>query len=189
MRERSLPFPRGKTANDGATLNSDLNIGGTPTTYLDDWLGNTFEVNDTVHNTGQPVTLRVLKAEANISLGTSHYAVPFGTTALDFGRTTSGVPSNTGAGRTALLIDDAYAANTTILSGDLFYAVEKGPVYGTFSANAAQGGTVMMDANGLVANCTAGSKVLGIADAAVNIAANTTGVIYATGIQGVDAAS
>ena len=157
--EKVLPWPRGKTAcYDEVTPAA---------TIYDQFCGQVYEAEDTVHGTKQKVLLRVMRLEAAITSANKFYKS--GTTALDFGRTISAL--NNVAGGPCWALDDAYTEGTSLLQYDLAYFVEEGPVYVDTELSAvslAQHGTVVSDASGLVdgAAPAAGNCILGRIDAA-----------------------
>ncbi len=174
--ENCLPWPRGNTACDGF-------VTPTASIYLD-FCGRVYEVLDEIHGTNQPVRLRAMKLEANITVARKIFKP--GTTALDFGRTIAAL--NSVAGGPGWFLDDKYTVGDTLLANDVVYFVESGPVYGRTelsSVNLAQFGTVVSDASGLVdgAAPAAGNCVLGRIDEACTTT-NTLVVIHVDRLVG-----
>ena len=97
MSTRSLPFPRGKTASFNAyiagpnglisVLPSATGLVGEATAYRPDLAGRTFDVEDSVVYTGQPIKLRAVQAQANITV--ARKCVTFSSTAEHLGSVTS----------------------------------------------------------------------------------------------------
>lgn len=114
--ENDLPFPRGKTACDGwVTPSADL---------YKDLAGRIYEVQDTVHGTGEMVQLRLVQASNAITAAKKFMKFSV-SSALDFGRVISGV--NDVQGGPCKPLDDAYPAGFVIPQYDYCYVVEKGP--------------------------------------------------------------
>jgi len=137
--EKALPFPRGSTYSDakrGANSLVTLSDSG-PASNLE---GKLYQVKDTIHNTGIPVILRVVKNDSGGDLAVARKWLSFrlsnaATTPGDWGRRVDGV-AGTG-GEPCKPMDDAYyygtedtsqgGLETTIAQYDLFYVVEAGP--------------------------------------------------------------
>ena len=162
-----LPFERGKTYKDG----SSLTLAATTADHL---LGTVYKVIDTVHSTGKPMYLRIVRAAAAITSANAFYA--FGTGALDLGRELSGTVA--GAGVICKPLDDAYTVGTVIAQYDLCYVVEEGPcnvVTEVSSVSLSQGDAVASDGSGLVngAACAAAEYPVGTIDQASTTAGAT----------------
>ena len=126
----SLPFPRGQTLCDQAGVATVAAIGGSaasaPSTYMDQLVGRVFVTADA---NGRPLALRVVRADAALTPGSSvsvaGACVDF--TAAKVGRNVAGLTGT--AGKVAAIIDDAYPSNkVTIAQYDLFYVVAEGDV-------------------------------------------------------------
>ena len=161
MHHNTLPFARGTFWSDGLVTLTD-----TMAEYL---LGRVYRVNDTVHDTGNPVWLRIVRNDSDGSLTTAYRPVAWATAALDIGRAISGFADD--QGERCKMMDDAYVVGSTWLNNDLGYVVESGPCYGTVestTAALAQFDPVCTDATGYIDGTTAttGDYVIGVLDAA-----------------------
>jgi hypothetical protein len=161
-----LPFPRGRTASDFLNGKSQTELDA-DTTWLAELEGRIYTVPDTVHGTGLPVKLRVVRnVGADYTVTDPVKLLKFDTAASSFGRKTSAVTSATGS--VCKPIDDAYAAGAIIYTYDLFYVVEAGPcsiaITGTTTPTTGQ--SVMCHTDGTVSatKTTAGSYDLGVID-------------------------
>ena len=167
MIEKTLPFPRGKTMAQGVVTPDD--------SYFEHLEGRLFEAKDTVHGTGVPVILRVVKNDKGSAITISTDGETFfkysTTDAKDWGRRISAI--NNVAGGVAKPIDDFYTEGSDPVSSipddDLFYIVEQGPCYAkteASSVNLSAGDPIASDNAGLVngAVAAAGETVLGTID-------------------------
>lgn len=162
MAERALPFPRGRTmGDDQLTLDDDTHKG------LE---GNVYEVPDTVHGTGKPVKLRVVKNDTGGDITVARKLCEFdGTDEYDFGRRVTSFGNNiSGHGVVCKPIDDAYTAGATIDQYDLFYVVEEGycdVVTESGAVSLPMGTPVTANSTGTIdgAKAAAGNYVIGTA--------------------------
>ncbi len=184
----ALPFPRGTSYNqDGEVTITD--------TYADHLLGKTFWVPDTVHGSGMPVKLRIVRNDTGSSItATSRYfcmGLGAGTTsALDYGRSVTALGvlggSNLTATQAAKPIDDAFPASFTIKDNDLFYIVEEGYCYVDVEATTASlttaGVAVTVDTTGAMDGEAITDKdvVLGVLDEPMNSGTSTNYRVYIT---------
>lgn len=175
MANSNLPFPRGSTASDYG--NAGLTLSDT---YLQEYEGIEYEVDDTIHNTGQKVTLRIVKNDTGSAITPATQLFQFSTGAKDYGRRVGAVTGT--AGMVCVPIDDAYNYKdvegtataftpTDIPDDDLFYVVIKGPclmMTGGTSINLATHGAVVCDAAGALgaAVAAAGKNPIGTIDQA-----------------------
>ena len=114
--DRILPFPRGRTACDGAM---------TPTSdCFAQFVGQEYKADDTVHGTNKDLTLVALRVNTAITVAKKFFM--FHTGALDFGAEISGV--NSVAGGPCVALDDAYTVGDTIAQYDVAWFVVDGPV-------------------------------------------------------------
>ena len=178
MHNSCILCERGKTMADYALTGLTLDS----TSYLG-LCGQIFQVLDTVHGTGELVTLISLKNESGGDLTVARKFLKFGTSALNFGRVCAGF--NDAAGGIVVAMDDAYTVGATIVEHDVFLAVFKGPVSVTTGAagvDLAQGAAVASDATGCVAAAaaTAGQFVAGTLDQATTDE-DTAGVDHMAG--------
>lgn len=178
MSEKTLPFPRGRTYGDGVVTLDD-----TSASHLE---GQIFEVEDTVHGTGEKVFLRCVKNDSGAAITTARRLYKFSTTdLLDFGRRISGlVHAN---GMICKPMDDAYPEGTSIPKFDLFYVVEKGNCYVTLESVAvalAAGDAVACDQSGFLDGAVAGAGeyVVGIIDVDAGVVSADVVVHVAAGI-------
>jgi hypothetical protein len=189
MPEKTLPFPRGDTRSYRELVTVD-------DTTFSDIEGRLYEVPDTVHGTGMPVILRVVKNDesADITISTAKKILrTFSTTSVtDWGRRCSGAA---GAGAVCKPIDDYYAETsglTTIPDNDLYYVVEEGPCYvysDTTQAPAITAGqAVASDSAGACTAALAGNAVLGTAMESETLTNTKFVVMVKAGIQDSDTA-
>jgi hypothetical protein len=162
MAEKALPFPRGKTMGDGQlSLDDDTHKG------LE---GKVYQVPDTIHGTGQPVFLRVVKNDTGAAITIARKLCEFdGTDEYDFGRRITSFGNNiSGHGVVCKPIDDAYTAGNTIPDDDLFYVVEAGycdVVTESGAVSLPRGTAVTANSTGTIdgARAAAGNYVIGTA--------------------------
>ena len=164
MQDKTLPFPRGSTYSDGGQI-------AMTATYCDGLEGRVFETEDTVHETGQKIKLRVLRntTGGDITVARNFCEISLAAS-LAFGRKCSAFGAAlSGQGVMAKPLDDAYAVGQTIPENDLFYVVELGPCGVLTDANAialAAGSAITTDAAGRIhaAVAAAGEYVIGTLD-------------------------
>lgn len=131
MQDKTLPFPRGSTYSDGGLVTMTA-------TYADGLEGRVFETEDTVHNTGQKIKLRVLRNSTGGAITVARNFCEISRAAsLAWGRKCSAFGASlSGQGVVAKPLDDAYTVGQTIPENDLFYVVEAGPCGVLTDANA-----------------------------------------------------
>lgn len=161
MSHNSLPFARGEVWSDGLVTLTD--------TIAESLAGRTYECNDTVHGTGEPVTLRIVRNDSGAALTSSYRPLRWATGELDIGRGVAGFAN--AQGQRCIPMDDAYTAGTSIADMDLFYAVDEGPCYiytEATTVNLAAHDPVCADATGYLDGTTAttGDYVIGVIDQA-----------------------
>lgn len=162
-----LPFERGRTFSDAGMVTMD---DGTYS-HLE---GQRFKCEDTVHGTGQKITLLVVKNDTGAAITAARKFYKFSVTdAKDFGRRVAGVAST--AGMVCKPLDDAYTVGFSIPAGDLFYVTDEG--WGTVQSaagtvNVAAGEQVATTALGLIggAAAAAGEYAAGWTDQALTTA-------------------
>lgn len=182
MASKALPFPRGKTLGDSL---DNLTLSDTWYQWLE---GKEFEVEDTIHGTGEKVILRVVKNDTGSAITIAKRFMRFNTAAEDFGRRIAGYVN--AEGMYCVLPDDAYSVGATIPDDDMFYVVVKGPVSGTTAA-----GSVSLSAHDPVATTATGyiggtkaqygEFVAGIADVASTTASATLLLHVDSGVGGI----
>lgn len=173
MKERCLPFPRGKTYNQ-------LDVLTMTATIFAEWEGREFEVDDTQHGTGTTVVLRIVRNTTGGAITPANQLFTFDGDAKDFGRQVDAV-TNT-IGDLGVPIDDAYSAAPTIAENDLFYIVMYGPcniMSGAANMAINARDAVTSDALGALDldKAGAGEFVIGTADAAIT-AEDTASLIW-----------
>lgn len=172
-----LPFPRGSTMNSAPPSGGLITLGDTG---LQEFEGKVYEVPDTVHKTGKPVLLMIVKNDLGSDITVARKLMSFSTaTALDFGRRIGAFPNVT-AGGVCVPLDDAYTVGGTIADDDLFYALIYGPcaiATGASIASLAAHGSVASDNAGLIAdqaNAAAAEFVVGTLDYLATYVINST---------------
>ena len=170
--ESKLPFPRGRTMSDFNNGVSVAELAATPTMW-DELPGNIYEVADTVHGTGIPVKLRVVR-NAGAAYTVTRRAIKFGVVAKDFGRVAGSGTVNNVLGGVCKPIDDAYAIvkatggiAAIIPAYDLFYVVEEGPCFMiSDSTTPTVGQECQSSATGTIAagHATQGKYIIGVVD-------------------------
>lgn len=164
MQEFALPFPRGSTYSDWGAVTMTA-------TYADGLEGRIFETEDTVHNTGRKIKLRVVRNSTGAAITTARNFCEFSVAnSLDFGRNISGFGTSVSAqGAVVKPLDDAYTTGRSIPANDLFFVVEAGPCGVLTDANAislAAGSAVATNAAGRIhaTAAAAGEYVVGTLD-------------------------
>ncbi len=169
MIEKNLPFPRGRTYGDGV-----LTLDDTSGSQLE---GKLYEVKDTLHGTGIPVVLRVVKNEKGSTITADRLCLSFAVAeSTDFGRRVDGIAGT--AGEIAKPVDDYYktVGVTTFLDNDLFYLVESGMCDILTSATgtaASAGELVQMKGTGLITKAGNTDTVIGVAMETLSTASST----------------
>lgn len=185
--ERSLPFPRGDTYNEGSFLTLDDSV-------LKSMEGRIFWAQDTVHDTGQQVGLICVKNDTAAAITVARKFALFSVaTAYDFLRRIGTFP-NTTDGALVVAMDDAYTVGATIPDDDLFWCVCFGPVSiltGASVASFAAGMPVASDNAGLIADgpAAAGKTAVGRLIYAASYSTTTaTPIFMTTNLTGAEAA-
>jgi hypothetical protein len=172
-----LPFPRGQEFTDAG----EVTLGDTGYDHLE---GKEYEVPDTQHNTGQLVTLRIVKNDSGAAIIGDNQLLRFSTaTAADWGRRVAGIADS--PGMMCVPIDDAYDTNDSIPDDSLFYVVVKGPCNIKTEDTVVgldQYDPVSTDGSGRLdgAAAAAGEYVIGTVDVAT-VAENTPVLVHVTG--------
>lgn len=174
----ALPFPRGNTFNDAPPSGGLVTLGDTG---LSEYEGKIYEVPDTVHGTGRPVLLMIVKNDTGAAITVARKFCKFSAaTALDWGRRIGTFPNNT-AGGVCVPLDDAYTVGKSIADDDLFYVLLYGPcsiVTPSAVTNFAAHMAVRSTNAGILSNdsggCPAGSYPVGTLDYAASYTANST---------------
>ena len=140
-----LPFPRGQTASCGGVITMT-------STMFTELEGRLYDVDDTEHDTGRVVTLRVVRNASGGAITIKQKPVSFNVGASKYwgGR----IDGEAGAtvGELCKPIDDYYNTRlTTIPNHDLFYVVDDGPcdVLPQATSEIAAGKGVMVTADGM----------------------------------------
>ena len=165
---RELPFPRGTTFSDQGLVTMDDSM-------RSDLEGKLVQVEDTVHDTGEQITLRIVKNDTGGDITVAKKCGEFSTTTdKDYGARIGTFPGNT-AGAVGKPIDDAYTVGGTIPDLDLFYVVEEGLcdiLTEASAANIGVGEPVAMDGagciEGVATGAAAGQFVIGMAQESQN---------------------
>ncbi|MFZ5832397.1 MAG: hypothetical protein ACOY3P_20110 [Planctomycetota bacterium] len=165
MHDANLPFPRGQTwsyfGKAGVTV---------PDTDANQLMGQLFTVDDTIHDSGKDVTLRLVRNDSGAAITVARRCCGFaGVDAEEYGGAVDGYVG--AAGEVGKPIDDAYPVGTVIPANDYFYVVDAGPCKVKTSAstvNLAVHSAVTVDASGYVGGSkpTVDQAVLGVIDAA-----------------------
>lgn len=191
MSVRNLPFRRGDTASQGveiagpaglvSQLPSATGHPGQANAYRPDLAGATFDVIDNTTYPGRRIKLRVVQAGADITV--ARKCIVFDTTAGFFGVVTEdpAIPSSGTAGLVAKPIDPAYTAGSLIRKYDWFYVIEEGWAEVIVGTTTTAQGSVMCDDDGKIAPTTAGSAVVGVAEAAITADGTATAKIFVKG--------
>jgi hypothetical protein len=172
------PFARGYTFNDAPPSGGLVTLGDTG---LSEYEGKIYEVPDTVHGTGRPVLLMIVKNDTGAAITVARKFAAFSAaTSLDHGRRIGTFPNGT-AGGVVVALDDGYTVGKSIADDDLFFVLIYGPCsIGTPAAvtNLTAGESVASDNAGLIANTSggaaAGEYVAGTLDYAASYTANST---------------
>lgn len=173
MKERCLPFPRGRTYSQFGAPTMTATLGK-------EWEGREFEVDDAQHGTGATVVLRIVRNTTGGAITPANQLFTFDGDAKDFGRQVDAV-TNT-IGDLCVPIDDAYSAAPTIVENDLFFVVMRGPcniMSGAAGMAINARDAVTSDAVGAleINKAAAGEFVIGTADAAIT-AEDTASLIW-----------
>jgi hypothetical protein len=186
MANKHLPFPRGSTLNEDGLLT----LAGTEFAKLE---GTLYEVEDSVHNTGRTVLLRLVRNGNASAITVARKGVEFSVaTAGDWGGVAAGICDTAGA--VGKPIDDAYAVGKSIAAKDYFYVVEAGPcniLTEASSVNLAAGAAVAFDNTGAIngAAATEAEFIVGVLDAASTDTATAALVWVEPGIKPAAAAA
>lgn len=171
----TLPFERGKTFSTG---NTNV-IGATKNLKL---LGKTYVVPDTVHGTGNDVTLRVMMYTGSDTTSDNVCYALSTTTEGDWGCKVSAVTGSQGV--VGLPLDDAMTSGTAIPQYDLCYFVVKGPCDIKTDGVAAltAGSSVTTDASGYIDTTAAAASdfVLGVLAETAAQVAGTAETVFVT---------
>lgn len=178
-KERCLPFPRGRTLSQAGGDIGELSLDDDK---FSGWEGRIFEVDDSVHGTGETVRLRCVKNDTSGDITVARKFAEFGANAGDFGKRIGDFPG-TNAGFVCKPLDDAYVVGFTIPEDDLFWVVESGPCSvltngDTLSLTA--GDALAMDTDGLVSDdpAAAGEFVVGQSDITTTSATAITLLVH-----------
>ncbi len=191
IEKSGLPFPRGTTFSQAAGngLNPLVTLTDTIAKNLE---GRTFQVPDTIHNTGHFITLRVVKADVSGGTGipVERHLQKFSSVAPeDWGRRIAGVATEDGTD-VCKPLDDAYyygtentathQVQTTIADQDLFYVIEEGPchILADTTKFAVGGAAAPSSSDGLASVAAAGDFAFGTALEVNDTAASTATLFY-----------
>lgn len=174
-----LPFPRGQTHSDGR---SDV----LSASYDPGYLGRTFRVKDTIHNSGKEVVLRAVKWNASDTTA-SYKCVSFATGAGDLLKEVDALAN--AAGEISKPLDDAMYGKA-IKQYDIIYVVDEGPCYVLSSTTAGPSGPhtpVTVASGGALGHgaATTNNHVLGYTDITLTTAnTNEAVLVYVAGGMG-----
>jgi len=177
---RELPFPRGSTFSDAGIVTMDDSM-------RSDLEGKLVQVEDTVHDTGEQITLRIVKNDTDGAITVARKCGEFSTTSeADYGARIGTFPCDTD-GAVCKPIDDAYTVGFSIPDDDLFYVVEEGlcDILSNASAiTSAAGEAVAVDTAGTLKDnaAAAGKYVIGVLQEAATVAATAYLVRVSGGI-------
>jgi hypothetical protein len=174
IEKSGLPFPRGTTYSQSAKNGQNTQV------TLSDTLGNnlegrTYQVKDTIHNTGHFIRLRVVKNDSGAQLTNLRQLHSFSTASTtDWGKRIDGASGS--QGEMCKPIDDAYYYGTestavggnwtAIATNDLLYVVDEGPCLVETATdseigNYEQGVGCASDGSGRIELAVAGDTVIG----------------------------